>query len=152
MKALSIKQPWAWLICAGYKDIENRNRPTSFTGRIYVHAGKRFQGASLDEAEQCFLGGNVPPDIVVMNGKLFCPMNDWLEKVIGPMARRETNTIYTLGALIGEVDIIDCISESKSRWFTGPYGFVLANPVLYHKPIPCKGKLGFFEPEFELIK
>ncbi len=25
MKALSIKQPWAWLICAGYKDIENRS-------------------------------------------------------------------------------------------------------------------------------
>ena len=39
MKALSIKQPWAWLICAGYKDIENRDWSTKFRGRIYVHAG-----------------------------------------------------------------------------------------------------------------
>lgn len=49
------------------------------------------------------------------------------------------------GAIIGEVDITGCVEKSDS-WFTGPYGFVLTNPTLYEKPIPCKGKLGFFEP------
>ena len=49
MKALSIRQPWAWLVCKGYKDIDNRtwwlhvppllNYPEHII-RIYVHAGK----------------------------------------------------------------------------------------------------------------
>ena len=47
MKALSIRQPWAWLICRGFKDIENRNWKLpaygfSPPGRVYVHAGKRM--------------------------------------------------------------------------------------------------------------
>ena len=51
----------------------------------------------------------------------------------------------TFGALIGEVDIIDCVTESKSPWFVGRYGFTLTNPKLYDKPIPYRGQLGFFE-------
>ena len=40
MKALSIRQPWAWLIVHGYKDVENRTWSTKFRGRVQVHAGK----------------------------------------------------------------------------------------------------------------
>lgn len=40
MLALSIRQPWAWLIINGGKDIENRDWPTKFRSRILVHAGK----------------------------------------------------------------------------------------------------------------
>lgn len=39
MRALSIKQPWAGLIAAGYKNIENRSWATSFRGRFLIHAG-----------------------------------------------------------------------------------------------------------------
>lgn len=38
MKALSIRQPWAWLILHGGKDMENRSRRTHMRGRICVHA------------------------------------------------------------------------------------------------------------------
>jgi len=48
------------------------------------------------------------------------------------------------GSLLGEVDIIDCVTYSSSPWFSGPYGFVLANPMLYPSPIPYKGRLGLF--------
>lgn len=40
MKVLSIKQPWAWLIIHGGKDIENRKWRTKFRGRFMVHASK----------------------------------------------------------------------------------------------------------------
>lgn len=40
MKALSIQQPWAWLIVRGSKDIENRSWHTDFRGRFLIHAGK----------------------------------------------------------------------------------------------------------------
>lgn len=38
--ALSIRQPWAWLIVNNHKPVENRSWPTSFRGRFLVHAGK----------------------------------------------------------------------------------------------------------------
>lgn len=55
--------------------------------------------------------------------------------------------MFVTGAIIGEVDITGCVEYSDSPWFLGPYGFTLANPVLYDEPIPCKGALGFFEPD-----
>jgi hypothetical protein len=38
-KALSIRQPWAWAIIAGVKDVENRTWPTSYRGPLLIHAG-----------------------------------------------------------------------------------------------------------------
>jgi len=52
-----------------------------------------------------------------------------------------------ISEIIGEVDITGCVEASDSPWFTGKYGLVLANPVLYDKPIPCRGRLGFFTPD-----
>lgn len=40
MKALTVKQPWAGLIIAGGKDIENRTWRTSYRGRVLIHAAK----------------------------------------------------------------------------------------------------------------
>lgn len=53
-----------------------------------------------------------------------------------------------VGGLIGTVDIVDCVSESDSEWFYGPYGYVLANP----RPmpfVPCRGMPGFFRPDVD---
>ena len=41
MKTLSIKQPWASLICEGIKDIENRTWHTKFRGRILIHSSQK---------------------------------------------------------------------------------------------------------------
>lgn len=41
MTALSIRQPWAWLIANGHKDIENRSWPTAFRGPFLIHASRR---------------------------------------------------------------------------------------------------------------
>lgn len=46
--AISIQQPWAWLIIAGYKDIENRTWPTRVRGRVMIHVGKKFDGDPND--------------------------------------------------------------------------------------------------------
>ena len=32
------------------------------------------------------------------------------------------------GGLLGMAEITDCVTESSSQWFTGPYGFTLAVP------------------------
>jgi hypothetical protein len=38
LRALSLKQPWAWLIVNGYKDIENRSWRTNHRGPLLIHA------------------------------------------------------------------------------------------------------------------
>jgi hypothetical protein len=39
MKALTIRQPWAALIVAGFKNIENRTWTTKYRGPLLIHAG-----------------------------------------------------------------------------------------------------------------
>ena len=119
MKALSIRQPWAWMIIAGHKDIENRSWPTEFRGRFYVHAGVyRPRDTELAAIER-LAGVKIP---------------------VGELR---------FGGIIGEVDLVDCVEKHRSRWFDrvwGNRGFVLANPKAT-KFVPCRGQLGFFEPK-----
>ena len=143
MRALSVKQPWAWLICAGYKDVENRNWHIGRHGpyqtqtacfclelpmRIYIHAGKILDKDGLD----WLLESESSP---VTEDDLFKQL----------IERYYYGNPDDRSKIIGEVDIVDCVSKHDSKWFTGPYGFVLANPKLYDAPIPYSGKLGFFE-------
>jgi hypothetical protein len=39
LKAISIRQPRAWLIVNGYKDVENRIWAANVRGRVLIHAG-----------------------------------------------------------------------------------------------------------------
>jgi len=127
MMALSIKQPWAWLIVQGHKDVENRTWSTSFRGRMFVHAGLR------QDSHAYRLGYDPDEYIGYRLGRLRA-YDAWV--AAHPLAR---------GYLIGEVTLVDCVSDSNSEWFEGPYGFVLADPVAYDQPVPYRGQLGFFE-------
>ena len=48
MKALSLRQPWAWLVAAGHKDVENRTWSTRFRGEFLIHAAKTFDDAGYE--------------------------------------------------------------------------------------------------------
>jgi hypothetical protein len=140
MKALSIKQPWAWLICKGYKDIENRNWSFSphreLPMKAYIHAS-RDDSDLRDEKVTEFIYSRLGREQAIKY------LQAQQTKVLN--GERVIRYGLSFGALIGEVVITGCVKESKSPWFVGPYGFVLANPVLYDKPIPYRGQLGLFE-------
>ena len=134
MKALTIKQPWASLIAHGIKNIENRTWKTNFRGRIYIHASGKFAFKHLK--------GLNPQMMAYLNSRDI--FEEWE---------------YHTGAIIGEVDIVDCVINHPSIWaektempagvYMGEkpiYNWVLANPVLYDEPIlNVKGKLSFWE-------
>jgi len=42
VKALSVRQPWAWAIVAGLKPVENRTWRTVYRGPLAIHASQRF--------------------------------------------------------------------------------------------------------------
>lgn len=70
MKTLSIQQPWASLVCAGIKDVENRTwKAAQVPGRILIHASSKkvtknfFNG--IPERMEAFINneisfGNIP--------------------------------------------------------------------------------------------
>lgn len=49
-------------------------------------------------------------------------------------------------AILGVVDLVEVVEKSRSRWFDGPFGFVLRNPRPLSRPVSCKGRLGLWEP------
>jgi len=119
MKALSIRQPWAWLILHAGKDIENRDWSTNYRGRILIHASK---GMTRDEYEDGI----------------------FLAQVIYPALALPSFADLERGGIVGSVEIVDCVTRSDSRWFVGRHGFVLRDP----QPLPFRayrGQLGFFE-------
>jgi hypothetical protein len=51
MKVIVIRQPWAWLIVHGFKDIENRSWATRYRGMLLIQASAgRPTKRSLEEA------------------------------------------------------------------------------------------------------
>lgn len=54
MKALSIQQPWAWLIVNGHKDIENRDWAARLRGRVLIHAGKKIDQDAIRYVREHF--------------------------------------------------------------------------------------------------
>lgn len=119
MKALSIRQPWAWLILNAGKDVENRDWPTRFRGRFLIHASK---GMTRDEYEDA----------------------DSLLAVVRPAIELPPFEALERGGIVGTAMLVGCVTESPSPWFFGKHGFELrdAMPLPFR---PYKGALGFFE-------
>lgn len=98
MKALSIQQPWAWLIVEGYKPIENRTWNTSFRGEFLIHAGKTFDQDGYDWVAETF------PEIPIVGAK------------------------FQRGGIVGKGNLWEVATASSSPWFGGPFGFCIARP------------------------
>lgn len=152
MKVLSVKQPWAYLICSGIKDIENRTWkcPQKYIGeRVLIHAS----GAKAQ----------------------FNFSNAHYEKFRELNMRRWYDNDFYKSAIIGSVEIVDCVINHPSIWAEKTevstawgkdleiivderpvFNWVVSDAVLFDKPIlNVKGKLGFWNydlpEEYETI-
>lgn len=119
---LSVRQPWAFAILHGGKDVENRPRRSHYRGRLLIHASA---GMTVDEAEGC-------RDFIAAQGL----RGPWCEGVKAMELPR--------GVILGTVDMVDCVEDSPSPWFMGKFGYVIANPRPFASPIAAKGALGFW--------
>jgi len=120
MLALSIRQPWAWLILHGGKDVENRTWATRFRGRFLIHAAKGCTRREFEEA--CAFA-----------------------RLAGFVGEIPDLADLPRGGIVGSVLLSGCANHSASPWFVGPLCFNLEDP----EPVaflPCRGSLGFFRP------
>lgn len=115
IKCLSVRQPWAWLIVAGHKSLENRTWDTKYRGPLLIHASAR------------------PDDDP-----------DWLCSTIN-YAKGIKFPAMPLGSIVGQVNLTAVVTDSDDYFFDGPYAFQLTDPVMFERPIPLKGKLGLYD-------
>lgn len=132
--ALSIRQPWAWLIIRPdlisaadrlhaahnglFKDVENRTWPAKYTGPLLIHAGKSCTSQEYHDCQN-FLGeSDLPITLPAFEN-------------------------FQLGGIIGRVQMCGCHSYSDSKWFAGPFGFKLSDSEIIPF-VPFRGSLGFF--------
>ena|ERR1700733_416092 len=53
---------------------------------------------------------------------------------------------FIRGAVIGIVDVTDCVQDSRSRWAVRAYWhWLLANPRALPQPVPYRGQPGLFQ-------
>lgn len=124
MKALTIKQPYAYFVACGVKDIENRSWKTNYRGRILIHAGSKE----------------------VENG--YENLTDSQKHKV----RFHKGEKSYLSAIIGSVEIVDCVQNHPSVWAEkGKWNWVLANPIVFKKPIAnVRGQLSLWEYKGEM--
>lgn len=127
MKVLTVRQPWAWLILHGGKDIENRSWPTNYRGPLAIHAAKGMTRQEFDMAL------------------------DFVSRFDDELSWHMTAVDFkaTSGAIIGIVEVRDCATYNDfrpcpPRWYMGPYAWILSDPKPC-EPVYVKGKLGLWE-------
>ena len=123
MKVISIKQPWASLIVAGYKKFEFRTWKTSYRGEILIHASKisdkenltRFADLNLTYPTGQIIGKAYLSDCLVMT-------RDFEDSLIS-----ENSLVY---------------GANHDR---DGYAFKLSNVKRLDEPININGNLGLWD-------
>jgi hypothetical protein len=133
VKAISIRQPWAWLIVAGHKDVENRTWRTQYRGPILIHASKGTTKREYNAAWTfAFCGHDIPAKAIYE-----LPKFEDLER----------------GGIIGMAELVDVVPpyRRESPWhMDGCQGFKMKNvrPLPF---IPFDGRLNIFEVPDSLL-
>ena len=132
MRALTIQQPWAWAVAAGYKRIENRTWspvPGAFRlgERIAIHAGKTldqsFPWRDLEHAHK----GPLPAGVTVPGTG---------ELVFGAIIATAKVTRF--------VAVPDKLSPTDRAWFQGPWGWMLEDVRRVAPPVEVRGALSLW--------
>ena len=142
LRCLTVRQPWAWAIVRGGKDVENRvlNVAGRYRGAMAVHAGLELdlegvRDERIAAAIERFYAGGTP--------------------------RGTEGGRQRLGFVIGLVDLVDVHAgwieaTPCSPWaqryadHVGLHHLVLANPRPLVEPVRARGRLGLWRPDDEL--
>ena len=154
MKAISVREPWAWLLLQladpanpdePLRKFESRGWPLpagQYGQRAYIHASMQMDEFDPDTLKSWMTPqqwSRIAPELQNIYAIYNLNRNN-------PDALRKSGYF---GCLMGEVTFIGQVTSHSSKWFSGPYGFIAKKPVLYppEKRAVCHGQLGFWEVE-----
>ena len=147
LRALTIRQPWAWAIAAGFKKVENRGWLPSYRGLVAIHSG-----LTVDHSSRGFPDSAAAEALDQIGGRNNC----W--NPAQHLAGTPGHTLLALGAIIAVGELVDAHPAELWCWSScSPWGdvryngrtarhLVLANVRPLATPIPCRGALGLWTP------
>ena len=129
MKVLSVRQPWAYLIVAGYKPVENRRWSTTYRGPLLIHASKGVDPDDFMPKQRAYIesAGIVIPEDLPRGA------------IVGSAT---LTNVYSDGRDEELQDLMFLRGQDGNPWFEGPYGFEMEYAMQFHQPIPYRGSLG----------
>ncbi len=155
MKTLSVKNPYAYLIVYGIKDIENRSWQTKYRGKLYIHASgvdmAIYPNNTIDKETKAELDklvdANLSLDECYKQGSERLIKYYELYKKCDSYFSERNEYFLKKNRIIGSVELEDIIKDSKSPFAEkGQYHWIFKNPVIFEKPIEnIKGKLNLWE-------
>ncbi len=122
--ALTLRPPWAALVVAGPKHIENRGWPPPpwlIGKRIAIHAGLKVDEYGARQAAGIMAA-------LARAGRI----NE--RDLKAPIPHADVR-----GAIIGTAVVTGFETDSSSLWFFGPFGWTLEDRRPLVEPIPCRG-------------
>lgn len=166
MKALSIRQPWAWLVLKGYKTIECRNwaAPKHMAGQEFlVHAGGKLDRQALgilttlgiaDDVGDMKPGQKKPSQCHrrVEELRSASSLESW-ELHLSAVRRHEmlVNALVLSGVRIELGGVLVLLAPHQPHP-SEQYGFIVEVVEVFSKPVPCPGRLGFFDVPEEALR
>lgn len=157
MKALTVKQPFAHLICVGIKDVENRTWkcPEKYIGeRVLIHSSSKRSldlFAINDEQHKDILhkqvvlglsgGYSIDYSAIIGSVKIVgCTINH-------PSVWAEKTHVGNIGDVLDDLKLLNRVYAPKCT-----YNWELKDAILFDKPIlDVKGKLSFWESNYEIL-
>lgn len=144
--ALSIRQPWVWAILNAGKRVENRTQRWDYRGEVLLHASL-FGALTAAQRRKMGTGAEIrltrAQDTVLEELEIVRDIYG-IDAIELPRITPRMLFGDHLGAIVGKARIVDCVEESDSQWFVGPFGLVLEDVRPLAKPVPCKGALGLW--------
>ena len=153
VKVLSVKNPYAYLIIQGGKDVENRTWTTDYRGRLYIHSSGDAMPFTLEEDYPDLKSDKKYDSYVSKIRNFHKSISEYYEKFgitedtdISSWIKKTDIWFLKSQSIIGYVDLVDIIKDSSSPWsIDGQYHWILKNPTLLKNPIrQVKGKLGLW--------
>lgn len=154
-RVLTVRQPWADLIMAGTKDVENRTWPVPSTlpqwgdcpghGRLWVHAGQQIDTSPRSVQAWATLRQHL--GLSIYRGTLAAVDHVARGALLGSVTVtgcHQTRDCVRLGGenAAGEVSVHGC-----SRWADlgeNTWHWTLADPIPLDEPWPLKGRQGLW--------
>lgn len=131
MKALSVKQPWAWAITDLDKRRENRTwkPPRWIIGKtVALHASKNDDQHGYSAIKKITDG--IAPPMDLPRGVVVATF-----KIAG----------------FEDANDLNPFTDDFDKWLFGPYGWILADVQKLPEPIPCRGTLGLWDVPQEIL-
>lgn len=141
MRAITVKQPWAWAIAYAGKTIENRSRGTTYRGPLAIHAGLK-------------------PSPRGARDRRILDATAWLST---PEVDRRA---LPLGKVVAVAELVDAhpdaqccrpwgestYLETSGRQRTAVHHLVLEDIRPLPVPLPCRGALGLWRLPADVLE